>query len=159
MHLLRSLLVATVLTVLTASVVGAQTRSVTTGGTATGSGVVKITIEDFGKPGRHDLAPQSRLQAVYEVDVNVIAGWTCAQTTQAMYNALLAALPPEFIVAISKTNPCILYIAKELHGTAPWGIEVIVTVPGQVIDVTDGVVPVQPTAWSAIKMRGWNRFN
>jgi hypothetical protein len=159
MHLLRSLLLATVLSVLTASLVGAQTRSVTTGGTATGSGVVKITIEDFGKPGRHELAPQGRLQALYEVEVNVFAGWTCAQTTQAIYNALVATLPPEYIVEISPTNPCIIYISLKPDGTSGWGIEVLVTVPGQTVDVVDGVVPVAPSAWSAIKMRGWNRFN
>jgi len=158
MHLLRSLLLATVLSVLTASIVGAQTRSVTTGGTATGSGVVKITIEDFGKPGRHDLAPQSRPQAIYEAEANVLAGWTCAQTTQAIYDALVAVLPAEYLVEISPTNPCILYITKKPDGTTAWGIEVLVTVPGQTVDVVDGVVPVAPSVWSAIKAQTWNRF-
>src|SRR5690348_5184136 len=144
MHLLRTILLVTVLSVVTAAAVGAQTRSITTGGTATGSGTVKITIEDFGKPGRHDLSPKSRLQAVYQFDVNVTAGWTCAQTTLAMYNALAAGLPPQYIVQIAPTNPCILYISKKQDGTVGWGIEILVTVPGQVVDVVDGAVPVAP---------------
>jgi hypothetical protein len=159
MHLLRSLLLATVLTTVLTAAAGAQTRSVTTGGTATGSGQVKITIEDFGKPGRHDLAPRAASpQVVYEALVNVMAGWTCAQTTVAIRDALQAILPPEYLIEISPTNPCILYISLKPDGTAGWGIEVLVTVPGQVVDVTDGVVPVARSAWSSIKAGHWNRY-
>lgn len=160
MHQLKTLILAFVLVLATTAAANAQTRSIYTGGTATGGGTVHITIEDFDKPGRHDpIGPLgTRPAALFDIMVAVAPGWTCAQTTTAIFNELVATLPPVYSVLIAPTNPCIIYLSRSPDGSVLWNINIEIKVEGQTIVVEEGAVPLVPTPWSFIKSLGWNRF-
>ena len=153
-------ILSTLCLVAVATAASAQTRSVVTQGSSTGTGITHITIEDFGKPGQlGPLGSGLRLQTVYEIDVNIAAGLNCAQITQLIYNQLVASLPNTFTIMIAPTNPCILYISKGSGGSSSWGIAITITAPGTHTTVEEGAVPVQERPWSWIKSHRWNVYN
>ncbi|MDZ4804821.1 MAG: hypothetical protein SGI90_08185 [Candidatus Eisenbacteria bacterium] len=159
MHLLKTLMLSSVLAVVTTVAADAQIRSITTGGNSTGGGSVHITIEDFGKPGRHDpIGPLSQPAALFDIIVTVLPGWTCAQTTTAMYAELVASLPELYTVQIAPTNACIIYVSRPPSGSVGWNINIEVNVEGQTIQVEDGAVPQVPSTWSLLKSQGWIRL-
>lgn len=143
------------------SVASAQTRTITTAGNATSTGNTKITIEDFGKPGRRDLDPKAMAPAaVYLFDVPVQAGWTCVQITNAIFDTLEANLPsPPWLVQISETNPCIIYISRDPQGINNWAVEIEVLVEGVTIRVDEGVIPIERQTWSQVKRKSWARLD
>lgn len=131
----------------------AQTRSIVTSGTSTGTGTTHITIEDFDKPGRRDgslLATSP--QAIYVIDVPIQAGWTCAQTTIAIRDSLVAHLAPAYSIQIAPTNDCIIYIQRLVGGYA-YNVILVGNAPGQIIRIDEGAVPVVSATWGEIKSR------
>lgn len=159
MQLVKAFAMICVLAVVTTAAANANTRSVTTTGTAPVGGLVHITIEDFGKPGRHDpIGPLSLPASIFDVYATILPGWNCAQTTVAMRDAMVAALPPVYLVMIAPTNPCILYISREQQGNVAWNLNIEIEVEGLTVLVEEGAVPLVPTTWSFIKSPGFNRF-
>lgn len=160
MKLLKILFLASVLAVVTTAAAYANSRTISTIGTAPVGGSVHITIEDFGKPGRRDpIGPLSQPAATtFDVFVTVLPGWTCAQTTVAMFNELAATLPPVYSLQIDPKNPCVIYISRQQQGGVIWNLNIAVEVVGLIILVEDVVVPQVPATWSFIKSPGFNQF-
>ncbi len=161
MKLLKTIFLVCVLAVVTTTTANANTRAITTIGSAPPQGgTVLITIEDFGKPGRHDpIGPLSQPAATtFDVFVTVLPGWTCAQTTVAMFNELAATLPPVYSLQIDPKNPCVIYISRQQQGGVIWNLNIAVEVVGLIILVEDVVVPQVPATWSFIKSPGFNQF-
>ena len=142
--------------IMVAGPVLAQTRTITTDGTSTGGGTVKITIEDFNKPERRDLTPDALSpQAIIYVEVLIQSGWNCEQTTQAILNALLSALPDGYILTVTTRNPCTILIGckKDAQCNGWEFTQFEENVPGQNIVPADVGVPTEPVTWGSVKAR------
>lgn len=95
----RSLL-ALVATLILASASHAVTESVIIAGDATSGGGLDVFIEDTKGPA----------DALYHINVNVMPGYTPAQTRDSLFVASIAVLPPSFTVGIGPD--CVSYTGE-----------------------------------------------
>jgi hypothetical protein len=162
----HNLLNSTILMLASLSLAATESLAATqirTSGTATGPGSTHLTIESFGKPGDLNLLDDDddddddddgdddggNDKVTVEFEVPVPTGWTCEQTTSAIYDSLTARLSGNFVVTY--VSPCTLSIEKR-RVDDPFSIMIEENIPGQIVRVYDSAVPTQAVTWGRLKL-------
>src|SRR5512140_1936626 len=138
----------------------ARSATLTTSGTSTSTGTLKITIEDFSKPDwLHRLSTATVIDSDstgMTIVIHIEAGWDCAHTAQEILAAFREELPATFALAILPEFPCTVYIDCTAESCRGWAItQVVSDVPGQTFVVSDEGVPVESSTWSRLKALNW----